>query len=74
MHRRWAEYSSAARDGPADRMTEDHLGASWSVEVDALRGLLIHSPSHLALDFAVLLVSVAVGVTTASSLVDRLAR
>ena len=45
-----------------------------SYEVDALRGMLIGTPSHLPLDFAVLLVSVAVGVTTASSLVGRLAR
>ena len=45
-----------------------------SYEVDALRGMLIGTPSHLPLDFAVLLVSVGVGVTTASSLVGRLAR
>ena len=45
-----------------------------SYEVDALRGLLIGTPSHLALDFAVLLVSVAVGAAAASSLVGRLAR
>jgi ABC-2 type transport system permease protein len=45
-----------------------------SYEVDALRGLLIGTPSHLALDFAVLLFSVLVGVTTASLLVGRLAR
>jgi ABC-2 type transport system permease protein len=45
-----------------------------SYEVDALRGLLIGTPSHLGLDFAVLLFSVVVGVTTASSLVGRLAR
>ena len=45
-----------------------------SYEVDALRGLVIGTPSHLALDFAVLLFSVVVGVTTASSLVGRLAR
>ena len=45
-----------------------------SYEVDALRGLLIGTPAHLALDFVVLLVAVAIGVTTASSLVGRLAR
>jgi ABC-2 type transport system permease protein len=45
-----------------------------SYEVDALRGLLVHAPSHIALDFAVLIVAVAIGVTTASSLVGRLAR
>ncbi len=45
-----------------------------SYEVDALRGLLIGSPSHLGLDFAVLVVAVVVGVTAAASLVGRLAR
>jgi ABC-2 type transport system permease protein len=45
-----------------------------SYEVDALRGLLIGSPSHLWLDFGVLLLAVVAGVTTAASLVDRLAR
>jgi ABC-2 type transport system permease protein len=45
-----------------------------SYEVDALRGLLIGSPADLWLDFGVLLLAVVAGVTTASSLVDRLAR
>ncbi|MCZ4611493.1 ABC transporter permease [Streptomyces sp. Lzd4kr] len=45
-----------------------------SYQVDALRGLLIGSPAHLALDFAVLLVAAALGVTAASSLLGRLAR
>jgi ABC-2 type transport system permease protein len=45
-----------------------------SYEVDALRGLLIESPANLPLDFAVLAFAVIVGVTTASSLVGRLAR
>ena len=45
-----------------------------SYEVDALRGLLISTPAHLPLDFGVLALSVAVGVTAASSLVGRLAR
>jgi len=45
-----------------------------SYEVDALRGLLIGSPSHLATDFGVLILAVAVGVTAASTLVSRLAR
>jgi ABC-2 type transport system permease protein len=45
-----------------------------SYEVDALRGLLISTPSHLPLDFGVLAVAVVVGVTAASSLVGRLAR
>jgi len=43
-------------------------------EVDALRGLLVGSASHLGLDFAVLVGAVVLGVTTASSLVARLAR
>jgi ABC-2 type transport system permease protein len=45
-----------------------------SYEVDALRGMLIGSPANLGLDFAVLAAAVLVGITTASSLVDRLAR
>ena len=45
-----------------------------SYEVDALRGMLIGYPAHLALDFGVLVLAVVVGVTAASSLVDRLAR
>jgi ABC-2 type transport system permease protein len=45
-----------------------------SYEVDALRGLLIHSPAHLLTDFGVLALAVVVGVTAASSLIGRLAR
>ena len=45
-----------------------------SYEVDALRGLLLHSHAHLLLDFGVLVLAVALGVTAASSLVGRLAR
>ncbi|MGH2851186.1 MAG: ABC transporter permease [Solirubrobacteraceae bacterium] len=45
-----------------------------SYEVDALRGLLVGSSSHLLLDFGVLVGAVVIGVTTASSLVARLAR
>jgi ABC-2 type transport system permease protein len=45
-----------------------------SYEVDALRGLLIGTPSHLGLDLAVLFFSVAVGIFTASTLVSRLVR
>jgi ABC-2 type transport system permease protein len=46
-----------------------------SYEVDALRGLLIHSPSHLLTDFGVLALALAVvvGAAAASSLVGRLA-
>ncbi|MFG2794078.1 ABC transporter permease [Streptomyces sp. NPDC048419] len=45
-----------------------------SYEVDALRGLLIGTHSHVALDFGVLLVAAALGITAASSLLGRLAR
>jgi len=45
-----------------------------SYEVDALRGMLIGSPANLGLDFAVLAAAVLLGIVTASSLVDRLAR
>ncbi|GAA3559197.1 ABC transporter permease [Streptomyces osmaniensis] len=45
-----------------------------SYQVDTLRGLLIGSPAHLALDFAVLLVAAVLGITAASSLLGRLAR
>ncbi|AZS89256.1 ABC transporter permease [Streptomyces griseoviridis] len=43
-------------------------------QVDALRGLLLGTPSHLLLDYGVLLVAAAVGITAASSLLGRLAR
>jgi len=45
-----------------------------SYEVDALRGLLIHTPAHVGTDFAVMAVSALVGVFVASSLLARLAR
>ncbi|WP_406445022.1 ABC transporter permease [Streptomyces sp. NBC_00631] len=45
-----------------------------SYQVDALRGLLLGTPSHLGLDFGVLAVAAALGVTAASSLLGRLAR
>ncbi|GGN20636.1 ABC transporter permease [Streptomyces fuscichromogenes] len=45
-----------------------------SYQVDALRGLLLGTPAHLGLDFAVLAVAAALGVTAASSLLGRLAR
>jgi ABC-2 type transport system permease protein len=45
-----------------------------SYEVDALRGLLIGTHAHIVLDFLVVTVAVIIGVTTASSLVGRLAR
>ncbi|GAB7110443.1 ABC transporter permease [Streptomyces phaeofaciens JCM 4814] len=43
-------------------------------EVDALRGLLLGTPAHLALDYGVLLVAAALGIAAASSLLGRLAR
>jgi ABC-2 type transport system permease protein len=43
-------------------------------EVDALRGLVTGTHAHIALDFGVMSVAVLIGVTTASSLVGRLAR
>ncbi|MFC9460599.1 ABC transporter permease [Streptomyces sp. NPDC056983] len=43
-------------------------------QVDALRGLLLGTPSHLPLDYAVLAVAAALGVVAASSLLPRLAR
>jgi ABC-2 type transport system permease protein len=45
-----------------------------SYEVDALRGLLTHTPSDLGLDIAVLVIAVIAGVTAAAALVGRLAR
>jgi ABC-2 type transport system permease protein len=43
-------------------------------EVDALRGLLIGTPSSMALDFGVLIVAAGVLITVASALLGRLAR
>ncbi|MGX4694166.1 ABC transporter permease [Streptomyces sp. JNUCC 63] len=45
-----------------------------SYQVDALRGLLLGTPAHLAADFAVLVVAAALGITAASGLLGRLAR
>ena len=45
-----------------------------SYEMDALRGLLSGTPSHLPLDLVVLVVAALIGITAASSLVNRLAR
>jgi ABC-2 type transport system permease protein len=44
-----------------------------SYEVDALRGLLIGTPSNLALDGAVLVVALCCSLFVASRLLDRLA-
>ncbi|GAA2271252.1 hypothetical protein GCM10010149_11130 [Nonomuraea roseoviolacea subsp. roseoviolacea] len=43
-------------------------------EVDALRGLLLGTPAHLALDVAVLVVALTAGVTVAAALLPRLTR
>ncbi|GAA4972069.1 ABC-2 type transport system permease protein [Nonomuraea thailandensis] len=43
-------------------------------EVNALRGLLLGVPANLPLDFAVLVVAAALGITAASALLGRLAR
>ncbi|MFH8221307.1 ABC transporter permease [Streptomyces sp. NPDC018057] len=45
-----------------------------SYQVDALRGLLLGTPAHLGLDFAVLVLAAAAGITAASALLGRLAR
>lgn len=45
-----------------------------SCQVDALRGLLLGTPAHLAADFAVLTVAAALGSTAASALLARPAR
>ncbi|MCK7628081.1 ABC transporter permease [Streptomyces sp. RS10V-4] len=45
-----------------------------SYQVDALRGLLLGTPSHLLLDYAVLVAAAAAGIAAASSLLGRLAR
>jgi ABC-2 type transport system permease protein len=45
-----------------------------SYEVDALRGLLIRTPSHVAEDFGVLAVAAVLGIAAASALLQRLAR
>ncbi|GGZ65422.1 transport permease protein [Streptomyces subrutilus] len=43
-------------------------------QVDALRGLLLGTPSHLLLDYGVLAFAAVLGITAASSLLGRLAR
>ena len=45
-----------------------------SYQVDALRGLLIGTPAHLGLDFAVLVVATVAAISVASALLGRLAR
>jgi ABC-2 type transport system permease protein len=45
-----------------------------SYEVDALRGLLLGTRSHVPADFAVLAGAAILGIVVAASLLDRLAR
>jgi ABC-2 type transport system permease protein len=45
-----------------------------SYEVDALRGLLLGTHSHILLDFGVLALAALVGIGVAAGLLDRLAR
>jgi ABC-2 type transport system permease protein len=45
-----------------------------SYEVDALRGMLLGTPTALPLDFGVLAVAVVAGVAAAAALLPRLAR
>ncbi|MBM4792970.1 ABC transporter permease [Streptomyces sioyaensis] len=45
-----------------------------SYQVDALRGLLLGTHAHLALDFTVLTAAAALGIAAAASLLGRLAR
>jgi ABC-2 type transport system permease protein len=45
-----------------------------SYEVDALRGLLIGTPSNLVLDLVVLVVAAIAGIAVAAAMLDRLAR
>jgi ABC-2 type transport system permease protein len=45
-----------------------------SYEVDALRGMLLGTPSALLLDFGVLAIAVVAGVAAAAALLPRLAR
>ncbi|MFE1773056.1 ABC transporter permease [Streptomyces sp. NPDC059008] len=45
-----------------------------SYQIDALRGLLLGTHAHFALDYAVLVVAAALGIAAASSLLGRLAR
>jgi len=45
-----------------------------SYEVDALRGMLIGTPTHLLTDFGVMVLALVIGVTVSSSLIMRLAR
>jgi ABC-2 type transport system permease protein len=49
-------------------------GNPLSYEVEALRGMLLGTPARLPLDFAVLVVALLAGITTAAMLLPRLAR
>ncbi len=60
--------------GVPGRLRADSTANPLSCQVDALRGLLLVTPAHLAVDYGVLAVAAALGVATASSLLGRLAR
>jgi len=45
-----------------------------SYEVDGLRGLLIGTPAHVPLDFAVLVVASVLSIAAAAALLPRLAK
>ena len=58
---------------PAWLRTISHVNP-LSYEVDALRGLLLGTRSHILLDFGVLAFAAVVGICVAAGLLDRLAR
>jgi ABC-2 type transport system permease protein len=58
---------------PAWLQTVSHVNP-LTYEVDALRGLLVYTPAHLGLDFAVLVGAAAAGIVVAAQLIERLAR
>ncbi len=66
-----ALYPTSVMPAPLRVISE---GNPMSYQVDALRGLLVGTPCNLPLDLAVLLVSLAIMVTLASSLLMRLVR
>ncbi|MFI9331337.1 hypothetical protein ACIGZJ_27845 [Kitasatospora sp. NPDC052868] len=65
--------SNAALRGPPDTGPAQavSLANPLSYQVDARRGLLISTPSHLLLDLGVLTLATALGIASASALLDR---
>jgi hypothetical protein len=70
-HRRHALYPVVLMPGWLQVIS--HLNP-LSYQVDALRGLLIGTPSHLTLDFGVVVLATTVAVAAASAFLRRLAR